>query len=215
VLRQTIRKRLQAKLKEFKAELARRMHHPIPEVGKWLRSVVSGHYRYYRVPSNSSALFLFRSTVGEQWRRAQSRRSQKRLRPLDADETAPRPVAPRGPHLPPLSRTTLARHHLRQEPDADNPLVRICAGGEQSRSLPRPHRRVRSPRDGAPIYDEIGWCQLVSDKSRAHECMRAGEKVRCKAAICSELSFEFAAALASLEVEGERKFALSSLQKCR
>jgi hypothetical protein len=31
------------------------------------------------------------------------------------------------------------RHHLRQEPDAGNPLVRICAGGtEQSVSLPRP-----------------------------------------------------------------------------
>ena len=33
VLRQTIRKRLQAKLNEVKAELRRRMHDPIPEVG--------------------------------------------------------------------------------------------------------------------------------------------------------------------------------------
>src|SRR5438876_178711 len=38
VLRQTIRKRLQAKLSEVKAELKRRMHDPIPEVGKWLHS---------------------------------------------------------------------------------------------------------------------------------------------------------------------------------
>src|SRR6266851_332987 len=35
VLRQTIRKRLQTKLKEAKTELQRRMHEPIPEVGKW------------------------------------------------------------------------------------------------------------------------------------------------------------------------------------
>jgi hypothetical protein len=41
VLRQTIRKRLQAKLSEVKIELQRRMHAPIPEVGQWLRLVVS------------------------------------------------------------------------------------------------------------------------------------------------------------------------------
>src|SRR5271156_3508960 len=46
VLRQTIRKRLQAKLNEVKAELQRRRHDPIPEVGQWLGSVVSGHFRY-------------------------------------------------------------------------------------------------------------------------------------------------------------------------
>ena len=56
VLRQTIRKRLQAKLSEVKAELRRRMHDPIPAVGTWLRSVVGGHIRYYGVPTNSPAL---------------------------------------------------------------------------------------------------------------------------------------------------------------
>src|SRR4029077_8559609 len=39
VLRQTIRKRMQTKLNEVKAELQRRMHEPIPEQGKWLRAV--------------------------------------------------------------------------------------------------------------------------------------------------------------------------------
>ena len=76
VLRQTIRKRLQAKLNEVKAELRRRMHDPIPEVGKWLRAVVGGHIRYYGVPMNSSALALFRFQVGRLWHRALSRRSQ-------------------------------------------------------------------------------------------------------------------------------------------
>src|SRR5437773_7114630 len=70
VLRQTIRKRLQAKLSEVKAELKRRMHHPIPEVGKWLRSVVEGHFRYYGVPMNRPALRLFRAQVGRLWYRA-------------------------------------------------------------------------------------------------------------------------------------------------
>jgi hypothetical protein len=52
VLRQTIRKRLQAKLGEVKAELRRRMHAPIPEQGRWLSAVGAGHLRYYGVPMN-------------------------------------------------------------------------------------------------------------------------------------------------------------------
>jgi group II intron reverse transcriptase/maturase len=76
VLRQTVRKRLQAKLNAVKAELRRRMHAPIQDTGKWLRSVVSGHIRYYGVPMNSHALKTFRFKVGWLWHRALSRRSQ-------------------------------------------------------------------------------------------------------------------------------------------
>src|SRR6185295_11145329 len=76
VRRQTIRKRLQAKLNEVKAELRRRMHDPVPAVGKWLRSVVGGHLRYYGVPMNGPALNLFRFQVGRLWHRTLSRRSQ-------------------------------------------------------------------------------------------------------------------------------------------
>ena len=77
VLRQTIRKRLQAKLNAVKTELRRRMHAPIQETGQWLRSVVSGHFRYYGVPMNSAALKLFRHQVGRLWHRTLSRRSQR------------------------------------------------------------------------------------------------------------------------------------------
>jgi group II intron reverse transcriptase/maturase len=76
VLRQTIRKRLQAKLNAVKAELQRRMHEPIPEQGKWLHAVVGGHIRYYGVPMNQPALAIFRFRVGWLWHRALSRRSQ-------------------------------------------------------------------------------------------------------------------------------------------
>jgi len=76
VRRQTIRKRLQAKLKAVKAELRRRMHDPIPAVGTWLRAVVGGHIRYYGVPTNSHALHIFRFQVGHLWHRTLSRRSQ-------------------------------------------------------------------------------------------------------------------------------------------
>jgi hypothetical protein len=76
VLRQTIRKRLQAKLNEVKAELQRRMHEPVPELGQWLQAVMRGHLRYYGVPMNIPALWIFRSQVGRLWHRALSRRSQ-------------------------------------------------------------------------------------------------------------------------------------------
>jgi RNA-directed DNA polymerase len=76
VLRQTIRKRLQTKLNEVKAEMQRRMHEPIPEQGKWLQAVLRGHNRYYGVPMNKPALVLFRFRVGWLWHRALSKRSQ-------------------------------------------------------------------------------------------------------------------------------------------
>ena len=81
VLRQTLRKRWQAKLKDLKVELRRRMHRPIPEQGAYLRSVVAGHVRYYGVPMNGPALVAFRKAVGRIWRRALLRRSQKHRLP--------------------------------------------------------------------------------------------------------------------------------------
>ena len=76
VVRQTMRKRLQAKLGEVKAELRRRLHDPIPKVGAWLRSVILGHLRYYGVPMNWPALFTFCFQVGWLWHRSLGRRSQ-------------------------------------------------------------------------------------------------------------------------------------------
>jgi group II intron reverse transcriptase/maturase len=77
VLRQTMRKRWQAKLKEVRRELRRRMHDPIPEQGAYLRSVVGGHIRYYGVPMNGRSLEAFRFAVGWIWCRVLRRRSQR------------------------------------------------------------------------------------------------------------------------------------------
>jgi RNA-directed DNA polymerase len=76
VVRQTIRGRLQAKLGEVKAELRRRLHDPISQVGAWLGAVVRGHVQYYGVPMNGPAIALFRLRVGRLWHRALARRSQ-------------------------------------------------------------------------------------------------------------------------------------------
>ena len=47
---------MRAKLLAVKTELATRMHLPIPEQGRWLASVLRGHYNYYAVPDNIEAL---------------------------------------------------------------------------------------------------------------------------------------------------------------
>ncbi len=74
--RQTIRRRLRAKLQEVKTRLRQRMHRPIPETGEWLEAVLRGHYQYYAVPLNSASLCDFRDEVTRLWKRTLSRRSQ-------------------------------------------------------------------------------------------------------------------------------------------
>ena len=85
VLRQTMKKRMQRKLKEVKAILRRRMHDPIPEVGAYLGRVVRGHLQYYGVPRNGPALTLFCHAIKNLWwrtirRRSQMHRSQRKQR---------------------------------------------------------------------------------------------------------------------------------------
>lgn len=77
VQRQTMRKKMQRKLSELKEELRKRMHWSIVEVGKWLRSVIVGHNRYYGVPGNSRKLSAFRHHLVCQWWHTLRRRSQR------------------------------------------------------------------------------------------------------------------------------------------
>ncbi len=103
---------LQAKLSEVKAELRRRMHDPIPEVGQWLRSVVGGHIRYYGVPTNRAALYTFRFQVGRLWHRTLLRQSES-PRALGPDAVPDRPLVASRPHLSSLSPAPPGRYHLR------------------------------------------------------------------------------------------------------
>jgi RNA-directed DNA polymerase len=75
--RKTRRDRMRTKLQEIKVELRRRMHSPIPEQGRWLRQVVTGHFGYFAVPTNGRALNAFRFYLTDLWRRTLRRRSQR------------------------------------------------------------------------------------------------------------------------------------------
>jgi RNA-directed DNA polymerase len=70
-------KRMRSKLREVKTELRRWRHLPIPEQGRWLASVLRGHFNYYAVPGNSKALHAFRYRIIWHWYRALRCRSQR------------------------------------------------------------------------------------------------------------------------------------------
>jgi len=77
VLRKTSAKKLRNKLAELKKTMRERLHWSIPDLGKWLKSVIIGHSRYYGVPWNGKSLTRFRSEIIRMWCRSLRRRSQK------------------------------------------------------------------------------------------------------------------------------------------
>jgi RNA-directed DNA polymerase len=77
VKRKTIAKRMRAKLQELKQKLAMRRHDPVPQTGKWLKSVVRGYFNYHAVPGNIDSLTGFRERLSRLWRHSLLRRSQK------------------------------------------------------------------------------------------------------------------------------------------
>jgi RNA-directed DNA polymerase len=123
--RKTRRDRMLAKLKMIGEELRRRMHWPIPQVGKWLGQVVRGYFNYHAVRTNHRALVTFRSEIIRRWRRVLSRRSQKAFVHWDrmvklADDCLPKPRI-----LHPWPAQRFAVRYPRQEPYAGKPHVRI------------------------------------------------------------------------------------------
>jgi RNA-directed DNA polymerase len=77
IRRITDKKRLAAKLAQLRAELLRRRHLPVPDQGRWLASVITGHMNYYGVPGNGKAIRTFRDQATRHWHAALRRRSQK------------------------------------------------------------------------------------------------------------------------------------------
>ena len=129
--RKTRRDRMQAKLKEVKEELRRRMHQPIPEQGKWLKQVVTGFFNYHAVPTNSRALGAFRHHVTDLWRRTLRRRSQKAVSPGLEWRSWRTTGSPSRESFIPGPSQRFAVKHPRWEPYAGKAHVRICAGGAQ------------------------------------------------------------------------------------
>jgi group II intron reverse transcriptase/maturase len=83
VKRQSIGKRMRAKLQKIKEELRQRKHDAVRDTGKWLQAVVRGWLNYHAVPDNSQAIQEFRTQVTRLWLHALRSRSQKGRRGWD------------------------------------------------------------------------------------------------------------------------------------
>jgi len=131
LIRKTRRDRLRGKLREIKDTLQRCRHAPIEQQGQWLAKVLRGHYAYYGVPTNITALSTFWNRTIWMWRRSLRRRAQTdgttwaRVNRLAA-RWLPRPRI-----LHPWPGERFAVRHPRWEPDARIGHVRFCAGGAQ------------------------------------------------------------------------------------
>ena len=66
IKRRTRPDRMRAKLKAVSQEMRRRMHQPVPTVGKWLGHVVKGYFNYHAVPTNFHTLRVFRDAITRQ-----------------------------------------------------------------------------------------------------------------------------------------------------
>jgi group II intron reverse transcriptase/maturase len=82
VQRQSLAKRLRAKVKKVREWLTAHRHDPVPAMGRWLRSVVQGYFNYHAVPGNWPALKTFRQEASRAWLWTLRRRSQKGGRTL-------------------------------------------------------------------------------------------------------------------------------------
>jgi group II intron reverse transcriptase/maturase len=77
IWRKTIAKRMAAKVKEVKETLMKRRHDPIPDLGAWLKAVVSGYFNYHAIPGNRASIGAFRREICRAWLHALRRRSQR------------------------------------------------------------------------------------------------------------------------------------------
>jgi group II intron reverse transcriptase/maturase len=129
VKRRTVTKRMRTRLASIKLELRQRMHRPVGETGRWLRSVVRGYFQYHAVPGNTPMMARFRYRLVRLWRFALVRRGGQR-RP-----TWKQVISLSARWLPtvtvqhPYPVARFAVQHPRWEPYAGKPLVRFCPGG--------------------------------------------------------------------------------------
>ncbi len=77
VHRQTVGKRMTAKLREIAVKLRQRINDPIAQTGDWLTQVVRGYFQYHAVPGNLRRLQTFRWETARYWLFTVRRRSQR------------------------------------------------------------------------------------------------------------------------------------------
>lgn len=131
ILRVTVKKRMRATLKAIREKLRKKMHNPIPTVGKWLGQVVQGYFNYFAVPGNLYRLGSFRDEVCRIWRQVLKRRSQRHKMTQERTRRLEKRYIPQCRNKHPYPAQRFYATYPRQEPCAVVPLAGICAGGRR------------------------------------------------------------------------------------
>lgn len=129
ILRTTVKKRMRATLKAVREKLRKKMHDPIPAVGKWLGQVVQGYFNYFAVPGNLYRLGSFRGEICRAWRHMLKRRSQRHRMTWERFNRLVERYIPPCRNTHPFPDQRFRVNHPRQEPCAVIPHAGICAGG--------------------------------------------------------------------------------------
>ena len=61
----------------IKTKLMQTRHKSVYEVGRWVKSVLTGYFNYFAVPGNLASIKVMRTEVCKAWLKAIRRRSQK------------------------------------------------------------------------------------------------------------------------------------------
>ncbi len=77
IARESIAKRMRAKLAAVKELLRRRRHWDIGSIGRWLSRVIQGWYNYHAIPGNMIRLQQFRDELTKLWLCTLRTRSQR------------------------------------------------------------------------------------------------------------------------------------------
>ena len=168
VLRQTMRKRLRAKLKQVKEQLRTRWHAPIPEVGQWLRPVLLGALPLPWCPTQQpQAQCVPISGVPAMVPRASATKSTAPTASGSLESVGPA-MAPIAPHLsPPILSNVCASVPEVAAQCGSSARWDLC-GGAPERAVPTATRR--SPR-------ELG--QAIVKTHRRKRVPRAGTRLAC------------------------------------
>jgi len=135
------------------------MHDPVPRTGRWLQSIVQGHFNYYAVPGNLKSLGMFRDRVLVLWWRTLRRRSQKHRDLVEAHPRLGSALASSTEHASSLSGCTFRRH--------SSEIRTGCANKRSSGSV----RGVS--REWYPYRDRQSRNELRIGNQRPARCSRA------------------------------------------
>ena len=125
VKRQTVKKRMRAKLAEVRKRLRKNLHLPVPRLLKWLASVTRGHMNYFAVPDNIEAIKAFIREANRALIEALRRRSQRHKMTWTRFRRLTKDILPRPRILHPYPADRFHARYPRQEPYAVIPHVRI------------------------------------------------------------------------------------------